>query len=239
MPNRLIPYVKAVMHLLCLAPFLVLLNRWRSGAFDLEADPVASITHFTGDWALWLLLVSLAVTPLRRLHTSLGNLIRFRRMLGLYAFFYASLHLLVYIFIFSGYDIQTAWAGLKHGQLGVLWNQWLMVWPGVVDDLLKRRFIQVGIFAWILLLALAVTSPNVMLRRLGGKNWQRLHRLVYIAAIAGCIHYWWLVKAHVRTPMKDTIALTILLLARIVWVILKQRRKPGVTEPSRVPMQAA
>lgn len=239
MPNRIIPYVKAVVHLLCLVPFLVLLNRWRTGAFDLEADPVASITHFTGDWALWLLLVSLAVTPLRRLHKSLGNLIRFRRMLGLYAFFYASLHLLVYIFIFSGYDIQTAWAGLKHGHLGVLWNQWLMVWPGVVDDLLKRRFIQVGIFAWILLLALAVTSPNFMLRRLGGKNWQRLHRLVYVAAIAGCIHYWWLVKVGVRTPWKDTLALTILLLARFVWVFLKQRRKPGVTQQNRAPMQAA
>jgi len=238
MPNRLIPYVKAVVHLLCIAPFLVLLNRWRTGAFDLEADPVASITHFTGDWALWLLLVSLAVTPLRRLHKSLGNLIRFRRMLGLYAFFYASLHLATYIFLFSGYDILTAWAGLKHGHLAVLWNQWLMVWPGVVDDLMKRRFIQVGIFAWILLLALAVTSPNFMLRKLGGKNWQRLHRLVYVAATAGCVHYWWLVKAHVQTPMKDTIALTILLLARFVWVMLKQRRKPGVAQPTRAPMQA-
>jgi len=239
MPNRLIPYLKAVVHLLCLAPFAVLLNRWRTGAFDLEADPVASITHFTGDWALWLLLVSLAVTPLRRIHKSLGNLIRFRRMLGLYAFFYASLHLLVYIFIFSGYDIVTAWKGLEHGHLAVVWNQWLMVWPGVVDDLLKRRFIQVGIFAWIILLALAVTSPNFMLRKLGGKNWQRLHRLVYVAAIAACIHYWWLVKAHVRTPMKDTVALGILLLARVVWVILKQRRKPGVPQQTRVPMQTA
>jgi len=239
MPNRFIPYVKAVVHVLCLLPFLILLNRWRTGEFDLEADPVASITHFTGDWALWLLLVSLAVTPVRRLHTSLSNLIRFRRMLGLYAFFYASLHLATYIFLFSGYDILTAWAGLKHGQLSVLWNQWLTVWPGVVDDLKKRRFIQVGLFAWTILLALAVTSPNFMLRRLGGRSWQRLHRLVYVAAIAGCFHYWWLVKVGVRTPMKDTVALTILLLARVVWVILKQRRKPGVTPRSRVPMQAA
>ena len=239
MPNRLIPFVKAVVHLLCLAPFLVLLNRWRSGAFDLEADPVASITHFTGDWALWLLLVSLAVTPLRRIHARLGNLIRFRRMLGLYAFFYASLHLLVYIFIFSGYDIVTAWTGLKHGHLAVLWNQWLMVWPGVVDDLLKRRFIQVGIFSWIILLALAVTSPNFMLRKLGGKNWQRLHTLVYVAGIAACIHYWWLVKAHVRTPTKDTVALAILLLARVVWVVMKQRRKLGVPQRTKVPLQAA
>ena len=239
MPNRVIPYVKAVVHLLCLAPFLVLLNRWHSGAFDLEADPVASITHFTGDWALWLLLISLGVTPLRRVHKGLGNLIRFRRMLGLYAFFYASLHLLIYIFLFSGYDIVTAWNGLRHGHLAVLWNQWLMVWPGVVDDLLKRRFIQVGIFAWIILFVLAVTSPNVMLRKLGGKNWQRLHSLVYVAAIAASIHFWWLVKAHVRTPMKDTLALAILLLARVVWVVLKQRRKPNLPQQTRIPMQPA
>jgi len=225
MPNRLIPYVKVLVHVLCLAPFLVLLNRWRSGAFDLEADPIASITHFTGDWALWLLLVSLAVTPLRRLHPKLANFIRFRRMLGLYAFFYASLHLLVYIFLFTGYDIQTAWTGLTHGHLTVVWTQWKMVWPQVVDDLKKRRFIQVGLFSWVLLLALAVTSPNVMLRRLGGKNWQRLHRLAYVAVIAGCIHYWWLVKVGVRTPMTDTLVLVLLLLARLVWVALKQRPK--------------
>jgi sulfoxide reductase heme-binding subunit YedZ len=239
MPNRLIPYIKALVHLLCLAPFLVLVQRYRSGAFDLEADPVASITHFTGDWALWLLLISLAVTPLRRLHPKLANLIRFRRMLGLYAFFYASLHLLVYIFLFSGYDIQTAWTNLKHGHLAELWKLWLTVWPGVLDDLKRRRFIQVGLAAWVLLLALAVTSPMFMLRWLGGKNWQRLHRLVYVAAILGCIHYWWLVKVGVRTPMKDTIALTVLLLARVVWVLLKQRRKPAVTPSSRTPVAAA
>ena len=239
MHTRLIPYIKVLVHLLCLVPFLVLLQRYRSGAFDLEADPVASITHFTGDWALWLLLISLAVTPLRRLHPKLSNLIRFRRMLGLYAFFYASLHLLVYVFLFSGYDIQTAWAGLRHGHVAELWKQWMTVWPGVLDDLKKRRFIQVGLFAWVVLLMLAITSPNYMLRRLGGKNWQRLHRLVYVAAICGCIHYWWLVKVGVRTPMKDTLALTALLLARVVWVVLKQRRKPLVAPQSRTPVQAA
>jgi sulfoxide reductase heme-binding subunit YedZ len=239
MPNRLIPYVKVLVHLLCLAPFAYLLQQYRSGAFDLEADPVASITHFTGDWALWLLLVSLAITPVRRLHPKLGNLIRFRRLLGLYAFFYATLHLLVYVFIFSGYDIQSAWASLKHGRLAEMWKLWLTVWPGVLDDLTKRRFIQVGLAAWVLLLALAVTSPTFMLRRLGGKNWQRLHRLVYVAAIMGCIHYWWLVKVGVRTPMKDTVALTVLLLARVVWVLLKQRRKPAVSPSSRTPVAAA
>jgi sulfoxide reductase heme-binding subunit YedZ len=213
-----------------------LVERYRSGAFDLEADPVASITHFTGDWALWLLLICLAVTPLRRLHATLSNLIRFRRMLGLYAFFYACLHLSVYIFLFSGYDVQTAWAALKHGHMAVLWQQWLMVWPSVLDDLQKRRFIQVGLFAWFLLFLLAVTSPNFMLRKLGGKNWQRLHRLVYVAGIAGCVHYWWLVKVGVRTPLKDTLVLTALLLARIVWVVLKQRRKPPVAA-ARTPIQ--
>jgi|ERR1700722_4459670 len=239
MPNRLIPYIKVLVHLLCLTPFFLLVERYRSGAFDLEADPVASITHFTGDWALWLLLVCLAVTPLRRLHAKLSNLIRFRRMLGLYAFFYACLHLATYIFLFSGYDVQTAWAALKHGHLAVLWQQWVMVWPSVLDDLTKRRFIQVGLFAWFLLLILAITSPNFMLRKLGGKNWQRLHRLVYVAAIAGCIHYWWLVKVGVRTPMKDTLVLTVLLLARIVWVVLKQRRKPAAVPGSRTPIQTA
>jgi sulfoxide reductase heme-binding subunit YedZ len=237
MPNRLIPYIKVLVHLLCLAPFVLLVERYRSGAFDLEADPVASITHFTGDWALWLLLVCLAVTPLRRLHAKLGNLIRFRRMLGLYSFFYACLHLATYIFLFSGYDIQTAWVALKHLHLAVLWQQWLMVWPSVLDDLTKRRFIQVGLFAWFLLLLLAVTSPNFMLRRMGGKNWQRLHWLVYVAAIAGCVHYWWLVKVGVRTPMKDTMVLAVLLLARIVWVVLKQTRKPAAVPATRAPIQ--
>jgi sulfoxide reductase heme-binding subunit YedZ len=227
MPSRVIPYVKVLVHLLCLAPFLVLVERYRSGAFDLEPDPVASITHFTGDWALWMLMLSLAVTPLRRLHPRLSNLIRFRRMLGLYAFFYASLHLATYIFLFSGYSIQTAWAGLKQGRPGEVWAQWTAVWPSVLDDLKKRRFIQVGLLAWVILLALAVTSPTFMLRRLGGKSWQRLHRLVYVAAAAGCIHYWWLVKAGVRTPLPDTLVLTALLLARLVWVVLKQRQKSG------------
>lgn len=238
MPTRLIPYVKVLVHLLCLAPFLVLLQRYRSGEFDIEADPVASITHFTGDWALWLLLVSLAVTPLRRLHPRLSNFIRFRRLLGLYAFFYASLHLLVYVLLFSGYDIQSAWASLRQGRVSPLWTLWLNVWPAVLDDLKKRLFIQAGLLAWVILLALAVTSPTFMLRRMGGKNWQRLHRLVYVAAIAGCIHYWWLVKKHVKTPMPDTIALALLLVARVLWLLLQRRRKSVPIRPLPTPVSA-
>lgn len=224
MPNRLIPYVKALLHLLCLVPALGLVELYRSGKLAGYADPVNFLTHATGNWALWLLLFSLVVTPLRRLHPKLSNLIRFRRMLGLYAFFYATLHLMTYVFLFSGYDLPTAIAGLKHGHVNELWRQWVEVWPGVLEDLQKRRFIQVGLFAWVILLALAVTSPTVMLRKMGGKNWQRLHRLVYLAAAAGCIHYWWLVKSGVRTPLPDTVVLTVLLLARVMWVVLKRRR---------------
>ncbi len=233
MPTRLIPYVKALLHLLCLVPVLGLLELYRSGKLAEDADPVNFITHATGNWALWLLLVSLAVTPLRRLHPKLSNLIRFRKMLGLYAFFYATLHLLTYIFLFSGYDLPTAVAGLRSGHVGELWHQWMQVWPGVLEDLQKRRFIQVGLFAWVILLALAVTSPNVMLRRMGGRNWQRLHRLVYVAAAAACIHYWWLVKSGVRTPMPDTVVLTVLLLARVAWVLLRRRKSAAMSLAGR------
>ena len=226
MPTRIIPYVKAVVHLLCLTPFVLLIARYRSGALTLLADPVNYITHFTGDWALWILLVSLAITPLRRLHTSLSNLIRLRRLLGLYAFFYASLHLATYVFLFSGYDLATAWAGVISGHPAEVWRQALAIWPTILQDLEKRRFIQVGLLSWVLLLALALTSPQAVLRRMGGRNWQRLHRLVYLAAAAACVHYWWLVKAGVRRPLPDTLILTALLAARLVWTLRKKWPTP-------------
>jgi methionine sulfoxide reductase heme-binding subunit len=234
MPTRLILYVKAVVHLLCLIPFAILLRDYFSGALLLMADPINYITHFTGDWALWMLLGCLAVTPLRRLHPRLSNLIRFRRMIGLYAFFYASLHLATYVFLFSGYDLPAAWAGLTQGHIGAIWTQWRVVWPTIIRDLEKRRFIQVGLFAWLILLALAITSPTFMLRRMGGKNWQRLHRLVYVAAAAGCVHYWWLVKKGVQRPMPDTLILTGLLLARVIWLLIK-RTPPQPRVAAQVP----
>lgn len=227
MPSRLIPYVKVLIHLLCLAPVVWMYTQYRSGALALQSDPINLITHWTGDWALWLLLVSLAVTPLRRLHSSLSNLVRFRRLIGLYAFFYALLHLSTYVFLYSGYDIQTALAGLKQGHFAVLSEQWKVVWPDMLVDLQKRRFIQVGLVAFVLLLALALTSPKWVLRKMGGKNWQRLHRTVYIAAGAASLHYWWLVKAGVRKPLPDTLILAVLLLARLVWVIRKRRKAPA------------
>jgi sulfoxide reductase heme-binding subunit YedZ len=232
MPTRWIPYIKVPVHLACLIPFFLLQQQYRSGALAQQADPINYITHNTGDWALRLLLFSLAVTPVRRLHPRLSNLIRFRRLLGLYAFFYATLHLATYIFLFSGYDIVAALSGVKQGHPSAIWAQWKAIWPDVLIDIKKRRFIQIGFLAWLIALALALTSPTFMLRKMGGKNWQRLHRLVYVAAVAACIHYWWLVKTGVMRPLPDTIVLTVLLLARIAWLVFKRRRPPN---PSQSP----
>jgi methionine sulfoxide reductase heme-binding subunit len=226
MSKRAIILLKVLIHLLCLAPLAWLLHFYTSGGLALNADPVNYITHFTGDWTLYLLFTSLAITPIRRLATSLGFLIRFRRLIGLYAFFYATLHLSTYIFLFSGYDLQTALTGLRAGHPGELVTQWKLIWPRMVDDILKRRFIQVGLFAWLLLLALACTSPAFIMRAMGGKNWQRLHRLVYVAAIAGVIHFWWLVKKGNNAPWKVTAVLTVLLLARVAYTVMKRLKKP-------------
>jgi sulfoxide reductase heme-binding subunit YedZ len=217
MSSRVIVWLKVGVHLACLAPVGYLLWMYRSGALALEADPVNYITHFTGDWTLWLLLTDLAITPVRRLNAGLSWLIRLRRMVGLYAFFYATLHLLTYVLLFSGYDVPAALEGLRAGHLAEPWRQLVLIWPVMLDDVEKRRFIQVGLLAWTILLALAVTSPQRVLRAMGGKNWQRLHRLIYVAAIAAVIHYWWLVKKGVLTPWKVTAVLTVLLLARVVW----------------------
>jgi sulfoxide reductase heme-binding subunit YedZ len=184
MPSRAIPYLKVLVHLACLAPFFFLLQTFRSGQMSLMADPINYITHFTGNWALWILLADLTITPLRRIAPALSWLIRFRRLVGLYAFFYATLHLATYIFLFSGYDLPGALVATKNGHPGVWVEQWKTVWPTIYRDLLKRRFIQVGLLSWVILLALAITSPQRVLRAMGGKNWQRLHRLVYVATRA-------------------------------------------------------
>src|SRR6185437_1590718 len=231
MSKRSIVALKFLLHLLCLAPFIYLLHIYRNGTLELNPDPVNYITHFTGDWTLYILLATLAITPLRRLSPRIAFLVRFRRLIGLYAFFYATLHLATYVFLFSGYDIVTVLGGIRSGHPGEIVTQWKAVWPAIVDDLLKRRFIQVGLLAWVILFLLAATSPSFVMRAMGGKNWQRLHRLVYIAAIAGVIHFWWLVKTGVRTPWKDTAVLAVLLLARIVYTVWKRtnKSKPAVS----------
>ena len=232
MPSRAIPYLKIIVHLLLLLPVGYLALAYRNGALASQSDPVNYITHFTGNWALWILLGDLAITPVRRLSTSLAFLVRFRRMIGLYAFFYATLHLLTYIFLFSGYDVPSAMAGLKGGHLAEPWRQLQAVWPSMLDDLKKRPFIQVGLGAWVILLLLAVTSPQRVLRWLGGKSWQRLHRLIYVAAFLAVMHYWWLVKAGVRTPWKDTAVLWALLGIRLLFALQKRLRR--ATEVSAV-----
>jgi len=225
MPNKWIPIIKVLVHALCLAPVLILVQMYRSGELAMMADPVNYITHDTGYYALLLLIVSLAVTPVRRLHARLANLIRFRRLLGLYAFFYATLHLATYIFLFSGYDLPTAWAGVMTGHFGAVVEQWKLIWPTILDDIKKRPFIQVGFFAWTLLLVLAITSPAFVMRAMGGKNWRRVHWAVYAAGCAGVIHYWWLVKKGVLAPMPFTLVLVLLLGARVFWWAKAKRAK--------------
>jgi methionine sulfoxide reductase heme-binding subunit len=226
MSKRSIILLKIIVHLLCLAPYFWLVHFYRSGALALNPDPVNYITHFTGDWAVWMLLSALAITPVRRLSPKISWLIRFRRLIGLYAFFYASLHLATYIFLFSGYDLPTVLTGIRSGHFRIAIDEWHQVWPTIWGDIRKRRFIQVGFAAWCILFALAVTSPTFMLRAMGGKNWQRLHRLIYLAGILAMIHYWWLVKTGVLTPWKDTAVLTILLIARVVYSAYRRLRKP-------------
>jgi sulfoxide reductase heme-binding subunit YedZ len=158
---------------------------------NLGPDPTANIELTTGYDTLLLLILSLAITPVRKLVPRLGWLIKFRRLLGLFAFFYGTLHLLTYVALYAGFNVQQ-----------------------MLDDIAKRKFITMGVAAWLLLLPLALTSTNWAIRKLGGKNWNRLHKLVYVAAICGVIHYWWQVKTGVLSPLRLTIVLTVLLLAR-------------------------
>lgn len=227
MPKRAILTLKAVSHLLLLLPFVHLLQIYGNSSLALNPDPVNYITHFTGDWALWILVGNLAITPIRRLSPRFAWLIRLRRLIGLYAFFYATLHLATYVFLFSGYDLPGALTAARNGHSGELLKQWHQVWPSMLDDLKKRRFIQVGLLSFIILFALALTSPARVLHAMGGKNWQRLHRLVYVAALTAVIHYWWLVKSGVRSPWRDTAVLAVLLLARLAYTALKRRAKPS------------
>ncbi|QNI38585.1 sulfoxide reductase heme-binding subunit YedZ [Edaphobacter sp. 4G125] len=233
MTKRFMMLLKAIVHLLCLAPFFYLLRLYQSGALALDPDPVAWITHFTGNWALWMLLISLAITPIRRLSPQIAWLVRFRRLIGLYAFFYASLHLATYIFLFSGYDLPSVLVATRAGHPGAIFEEWKQIWPTIWDDVLKRRFIQVGFLAWVILLALAVTSPSFMLRAMGGKNWQRLHCFVYVAAVAAVIHFWWLVKTGVRTPWKVTAILIVLFFARLIYSAIRRSEAHVTVYPAR------
>lgn len=180
---------KPLLFILCLVPLATLL--WRGYQQDLGANPLEFITHATGDWALRFLLVSLAVTPLRRL-ARIPELIRFRRMLGLFAFFYGALHLLTYLWFDKFFDFAD-----------------------ILKDIAKRPFITAGMAAFLAMAPLAATSTTGWIRRLGGRNWQRLHRLAYFAALAGVVHYYWLVKSDIRRPLIYASIAAVLLLARL------------------------
>ena len=160
----------------------------------LGPDPTSKLALTTGYNALLMLILSLAITPVRRLSPQLSWLIKFRRLLGLFAFFYGTLHLLTYVALYAGFDVKT-----------------------MLDDIAKRKFITIGVAAWLLLVPLALTSTNWAIRKLGGKNWNRLHKLVYVAAVCGVIHYWWQVKPGVLSPLRLTVVLAVLLAARPVW----------------------
>lgn len=165
---------------------------WLAWSDQLGANPVETLSHRTGDWSLRFLLLTLAVTPLRRL-TGWNGLQRFRRMLGLFAFFHVCLHFSVYLIFDQFFDLST-----------------------IIADVAKRPYITVGFAAFVLLIPLAVTSTNRMIKRLG-RNWQRLHRLVYLIAILGVLHYLWLVKADLREPLIYAGILAVLLGYRLWW----------------------
>ncbi|RUQ38012.1 MAG: protein-methionine-sulfoxide reductase heme-binding subunit MsrQ [Candidatus Competibacteraceae bacterium] len=182
--------VKPLVFVACLLPLAWLL--WLTWQGQLGVNPVETLSHRTGDWSLRFLLLTLAVTPLRRL-SGWNRLQRFRRMLGLFAFFYVGLHFAVYLVFDQFFD-----------------------WQAIVADVAKRPYITVGFTAFLLLIPLAVTSTNGMMKRLG-RNWQRLHRLVYLIAVLGVLHYAWLVKADLREPLLYGGLLSVLLGYRLWW----------------------
>lgn len=196
---RQVSGLKVLLFILALIPAGMLVLAFFQDA--LGANPIEAITHASGDWTLRFLLITLAVTPLRKL-TGWHWLIRLRRMLGLFTFFYAVLHFGTYIVLDQFFD-----------------------WRAVVLDVLKRPYITVGFAAFVLLVPLAVTSTNAMVRRLGGRRWQALHRSVYGIAILGVVHYWWLVKADVFAPLIYALILAVLLGLRAWWREQERQRQ--------------
>jgi len=178
--------------LVCLLPAMRLLALGLTGG--LGANPIEFITRSTGTWTLVGLLVTLSVTPLRRL-TGHAGIVRYRRMLGLFAFFYACLHGLTYFWLDQFFDVAA-----------------------IARDILKRPFVTLGFAALVLLVPLALTSTRAMMRRLG-RNWQRLHRLIYPAALLGVAHYLWLVKKDLTDPLIFGAVLAVLLALRLPWVV--------------------
>ena len=187
---------------------------WKAFHDGLGANPIEVITHSTGDWTLILILATLSITPLRKL-TRQYWLIGVRRMIGLFAFFYGVLHFTTYIWLDKFFD-----------------------WHEMIKDVAKRPFITIGFSAFVLLIPLAITSTAGWIRRLGGKNWQRLHKLIYVTAVLGVIHYIWLVKADKHKPLQYAFVLGVLLLYRVGTWALEMRKKTAPPSARRRPVEA-
>ena len=183
-------WIKALAFAACLMPLIWI--GWRTSQGNLTANPIEFITHFTGDWTIRFIVLTLAISPLRRLF-GLPYLLRFRRLLGLFAFFYGSLHFLTWFWLDKYFDFRE-----------------------IAEDVVKRRFITVGFLGVLLMLPLAITSTKGWVRRLGPVRWQRLHRLVYVTATAGVVHYYWLVKSDVRWPLFYGVVVGLLLTSRLL-----------------------
>jgi len=184
-----VKFSKLVIFVNSLIPLTLLL--WDVYHKQVGANPLEFVTRTTGMLTLIFLTLTVAITPLRKIFGA-NTLVKLRRTIGLFAFFYGSLHLLTYIWFDRGFKLST-----------------------VVPDVAQRRFILVGMIAFVLMVPLAITSTNKMIKRLGGKRWSRLHRLVYLAAAAGVLHYWLLVKSDTRLPLTFAFILALLLLYRL------------------------
>jgi methionine sulfoxide reductase heme-binding subunit len=195
-------WVKPVVWVLCLAPLAYLARlAWEN---NLGANPVERVEHFTGDWTIRLIIATLAITPLRKLLRQ-PDLIRFRRLIGLFAFFYACLHFMAYVGLDQFFDFSA-----------------------ILKDIAKRPYITAGFTGFVLLIPLALTSTAGSIRRLGGKRWQKLHRLIYVTAVAGVIHYYWLVKSDIRLPLLYGFLVALEFGARLV--VRKPARKAMVMQ---------
>lgn len=215
-------WTKVVVFLACLTPLGLLawkgFEAYQSGdpSQFLTANPAQFLEHATGDWVLRFIAITLAISPLRKI-LGLPQLIRFRRMLGLFAFFYCCIHFCIYIGLDQVLDFHAVWA-----------------------DVMKRKYITVGFTGFVLMIPLAVTSTAGWIRRLGGKRWQMLHRAIYLTAIAGVIHYLWLVKSDIHIPLEYAAVMAILLGWRVFgWYTGHGRRTPTKNIASKQPETAA
>jgi len=205
--GRQIKAIKATLFVLCLVPLTRL--AWGAWQDALGANPIEFIQNSLGTWTLNFLLITLTLSPLRK-YSGWHWLLRLRRMLGLFAFCYALLHLASYLWLDQFFD-----------------------WQAIAKDIVKRPFITVGMAAFILLVPLAATSNNAMIRRLGGRRWQQLHRSIYVIAIFGVLHYWWLVKRDVTLPAVYAMLLFLLLLVRAFWREQERQRQLAGGRPAK------